>query len=87
MIFILMLLIFDVHFFQLQAEITLAKYPNRAYVYSIEGEFPMLFDVDGRGTEIFPTGAISCFLVLHVNLYNNGALLFFSFGGMFYSSQ
>lgn len=38
-----------------KAEVTLAKYPNRAYVYSIEGEFPMLFDVDGRGTDIFPT--------------------------------
>ncbi|XP_020253031.1 eukaryotic translation initiation factor 2D [Asparagus officinalis] len=38
-----------------KAEITLAKYPNRVYVYSIEGEFPMIFDVDGRGTQIFPT--------------------------------
>lgn len=38
-----------------KAEITVAKYPNRAYVYSIEGEFPMLFDADGRGSEIFPT--------------------------------
>lgn len=38
-----------------KAEITLAKYPNRTYVYSIEGEFPMFFDVDGRGAEIFPT--------------------------------
>ncbi|XP_043687534.1 eukaryotic translation initiation factor 2D [Telopea speciosissima] len=38
-----------------KAEITIAKFPNRAHVYGVEGGFPMLFDVDGRGTEIFPT--------------------------------
>nr|CAD1825259.1 unnamed protein product [Ananas comosus var. bracteatus] len=38
-----------------KAEITVAKYPNRVHVYGIEGGFPMLFDVDGRGTEMFPT--------------------------------
>ncbi|XP_042495319.1 eukaryotic translation initiation factor 2D [Macadamia integrifolia] len=38
-----------------KAEITIAKFPNRAHVYGVEGGFPILFDVDGRGTEIFPT--------------------------------
>ncbi|XP_039133842.1 LOW QUALITY PROTEIN: eukaryotic translation initiation factor 2D [Dioscorea cayenensis subsp. rotundata] len=38
-----------------KAEIVLAKYPNRAHVYSIEGGFPIFFDVDGRGSEIYPT--------------------------------
>ncbi|EHA8589753.1 eukaryotic translation initiation factor 2D [Cocos nucifera] len=38
-----------------KAEITLAKYPNRVHVYGVEGGFPVLFDIDGRGTEIFPT--------------------------------
>ncbi|KAL5982835.1 hypothetical protein ACLOJK_016912 [Asimina triloba] len=38
-----------------KAEITVAKYANRAHVYGVEGGFPMIFDVDGRGTEIFPT--------------------------------
>lgn len=40
---------------------TVAKYPNRALVYGIEGEFPMLFDIDGRGHELFPTGFIFLF--------------------------
>jgi translation initiation factor 2D len=39
-----------------QVEITVAKYPNRALVYGIEGECPMIFDIDGRGRELFPTG-------------------------------
>ncbi|WOK93021.1 hypothetical protein Cni_G01713 [Canna indica] len=34
-----------------KAEITVAKYTNRVHVYSIEGGIPMLFDIDGRGTE------------------------------------
>ncbi|KAK1288310.1 hypothetical protein QJS10_CPB19g00220 [Acorus calamus] len=38
-----------------KAEITVAKFPNRAHLYGIEGGFPMIFDVDGRGTEIYPT--------------------------------
>ncbi|XP_020519093.1 eukaryotic translation initiation factor 2D isoform X1 [Amborella trichopoda] len=38
-----------------KAEITVAKYPNRAHAYAIEGGPPVLFDVDGRGTDIFPT--------------------------------
>lgn len=33
------------------------KFPNRAHVYGVEGGFPMLFDIDGRGSEIFPTGS------------------------------
>ncbi|WOL03405.1 hypothetical protein Cni_G12125 [Canna indica] len=38
-----------------KAEITVAKYTNRVHVYSIEGGIPMLFDIDGQGTEIYPT--------------------------------
>ncbi|EAZ23451.1 hypothetical protein OsJ_07144 [Oryza sativa Japonica Group] len=38
-----------------KVEVTVAKYPNRVLVYGIEGEFPMLFDIDGRGHELFPT--------------------------------
>ncbi|RWR90294.1 eukaryotic translation initiation factor 2D isoform X1 [Cinnamomum micranthum f. kanehirae] len=38
-----------------KAEISVAKFPNRAHVYAVEGDFPMIFDIDGRGTEIYPT--------------------------------
>ncbi|XVE60665.1 hypothetical protein DITRI_Ditri05aG0146600 [Diplodiscus trichospermus] len=38
-----------------KAEITVAKFQNRVHVYGVEGGFPMFFDVDGRGTEIYPT--------------------------------
>ncbi|KAK0577584.1 hypothetical protein LWI29_035399 [Acer saccharum] len=38
-----------------KAEITVSKFQNRVHVYSLEGGFPMFFDVGGRGTEIFPT--------------------------------
>eukprot|EP00249_Psilotum_nudum_P022291 c28459_g1_i1 orf=369-2228(-) len=38
-----------------KAEITVARLTNRAYVYTVEGGPPVLFDVDGRGNEIFPT--------------------------------
>ncbi|XAR57463.1 hypothetical protein NMG60_11025617 [Bertholletia excelsa] len=38
-----------------KAEITVSKFPNRVHVYGLEGGFPMFFDVDGRGTDIFPT--------------------------------
>lgn len=38
-----------------KTEITVAKLTNRALVYAVEGGPPMLFDVDGRGNEIFPT--------------------------------
>ncbi|PKA54560.1 hypothetical protein AXF42_Ash000395 [Apostasia shenzhenica] len=31
------------------------KLPNRVYIYGVEGGFPVLFDVDGRGSDIFPT--------------------------------
>ncbi|KAK3229687.1 hypothetical protein Dsin_001568 [Dipteronia sinensis] len=41
--------------FPLKAEITVSKFQNRVHVYSLEGGFPMVFDVGGRGTEIFPT--------------------------------
>ncbi|KAK1324018.1 hypothetical protein QJS10_CPA02g00804 [Acorus calamus] len=46
-----------------KAEITVAKFPNRAHLYGIEGGFPMIFDVDGRGTEIYPTGCMSILAV------------------------
>lgn len=39
-----------------QVEITVAKYPNRVLVYGLESGVPMFFDVDGRGSEIFPSG-------------------------------
>ncbi|CAL9072001.1 unnamed protein product [Musa textilis] len=38
-----------------KAEITVAKYSNKVHVYVIEGGLPMLFDNDGRSTEIYPT--------------------------------
>ncbi|GAV60629.1 SUI1 domain-containing protein [Cephalotus follicularis] len=38
-----------------KAEITVAKFQNRVHVYGVEGGFPIFFDVDGRGSEIFPT--------------------------------
>lgn len=38
-----------------KAEITVSRFPNRILVYGLEGGFPMFFDVDGRGTEIYPT--------------------------------
>ncbi|CAL0303466.1 unnamed protein product [Lupinus luteus] len=38
-----------------KAEITVAKLQNRVHVYSVEGGYPMFFDVDGRGSEIFPS--------------------------------
>lgn len=38
-----------------KAEITVSRFPNRILVYGLEGGFPMFFDVDGRGNEIYPT--------------------------------
>ncbi|KAI9071159.1 hypothetical protein K1719_046882 [Acacia pycnantha] len=38
-----------------KAEIKVAKFQNRVLVYGVEGGFPMFFDVDGRGSDIFPT--------------------------------
>lgn len=38
-----------------KAEVTVLKFQNRVQVYAVEGGFPVFFDVDGRGTEIFPT--------------------------------
>ncbi|XP_062073177.1 uncharacterized protein LOC133777535 [Humulus lupulus] len=38
-----------------KVEITVDKFQNRVIAYGVEGGFPMFFDVDGRGTEIFPT--------------------------------
>ncbi|KAK8948579.1 hypothetical protein KSP39_PZI006117 [Platanthera zijinensis] len=39
----------------LKAEITVAKLPNRVHIYGVEGGLPVIFDVDGRGKDIFPT--------------------------------
>ncbi|KAL1533954.1 eukaryotic translation initiation factor 2D-like [Salvia divinorum] len=38
-----------------KTEIAVAKYPNRILVYGLEGDCPLFFDADGRGSEIFPT--------------------------------
>lgn len=38
-----------------KAEITITKFQNRVHVYAVEAGFPMFFDIDGRGTHIFPT--------------------------------
>ncbi|OMO51553.1 Translation initiation factor SUI1 [Corchorus capsularis] len=38
-----------------KADITVSKFQNRAQVYAVEAGFPVFFDVDGRGTEIYPT--------------------------------
>ncbi|KAI3763052.1 hypothetical protein L1987_53501 [Smallanthus sonchifolius] len=38
-----------------KVEITVSKQPNRVLIYSLEGGLPMFFDVDSRGTTIFPT--------------------------------
>ncbi|XP_057793781.1 uncharacterized protein LOC131010327 [Salvia miltiorrhiza] len=38
-----------------KVEIAVAKYPNRVLVYGLEGDCPLFFDADGRGSEIFPT--------------------------------
>lgn len=48
----LMLLLIDMF----QVEITVAKYPNRVLVYGIENDVPIFFDVDGRGSQIYPSG-------------------------------
>ncbi|GAB2271114.1 hypothetical protein Dimus_005962 [Dionaea muscipula] len=38
-----------------KAEITVAKLQNRVVVYGVEGDIPMIFDTDGRGSDIYPT--------------------------------
>lgn len=38
-----------------KVEITVAKFQNRVLVYGVEGGFPMFFDTDGRGSDIYPT--------------------------------
>ncbi|KAK8698340.1 hypothetical protein V6N13_114464 [Hibiscus sabdariffa] len=38
-----------------KAEITVSKFQNRVLVYGVEGGYPLFFDVDGRGSEIYPT--------------------------------
>ncbi|PIN11625.1 Filamentous baseplate protein Ligatin, contains PUA domain [Handroanthus impetiginosus] len=38
-----------------KVEITVSKYPNRVLVYGLEGDCPMFYESDGRGSEILPT--------------------------------
>ncbi|CAA3024114.1 eukaryotic translation initiation factor 2D [Olea europaea subsp. europaea] len=38
-----------------KVDVTVSKYPNRVLVYGLEGDCPLIFDIDGRGMEIFPT--------------------------------
>ncbi|XP_076918682.1 uncharacterized protein LOC143579184 [Bidens hawaiensis] len=38
-----------------KVEVTVSKQPNRVLIYSLEGGLPIFFDVDSRGTTIFPT--------------------------------
>ncbi|KAB2019130.1 hypothetical protein ES319_D08G276500v1 [Gossypium barbadense] len=38
-----------------KAEMTVSKFQNRVHVYGVEGGFPLFFNVDGRGSEIYPT--------------------------------
>jgi hypothetical protein len=40
-----------------------AKFQTRVHVYAVEGGFPVFFDIDGRGSDIFPTGRF-CFCIL-----------------------
>lgn len=59
-------------------EIAVAKFQNRVHVYGVEGGFPIFFDIDGRGTDIFPTGitpsfsnilSLTCSLVSSLNIF------------------
>lgn len=45
----------------------MAKFQNRVHVYAVEGGFPVFFDVDGRGSDIFPTGFLSLLLLRIAN--------------------
>ncbi|CAI5954848.1 unnamed protein product [Closterium sp. NIES-64] len=38
-----------------KADVTVTRLVNRVLVYGLESGLPMLFDCDGRGTEIYPT--------------------------------
>ena len=38
------------------AEVSVSKLANRALLYGEDGGLPLLFDADGRGHDIFPTG-------------------------------
>nr|GEW55863.1 eukaryotic translation initiation factor 2D [Tanacetum cinerariifolium] len=50
-----------------KVEVTVSKHPNRVLIYSLEGGLPIFFDVDSRGTTIFPTA-------IHMVTYNNNNL-------------
>ncbi|CAI7869956.1 unnamed protein product, partial [Closterium sp. NIES-53] len=38
-----------------KADVAVTRLVNRVLVYGLESGLPMLFDCDGRGTEIYPT--------------------------------
>ncbi|KAL9263543.1 Eukaryotic translation initiation factor 2D-like protein, partial [Drosera capensis] len=38
-----------------KVEITITKLQNRVVVYGMEGDLPMIFDIDGRGSDLHPT--------------------------------
>ncbi|KAL9262441.1 Eukaryotic translation initiation factor 2D-like protein [Drosera capensis] len=38
-----------------KVEITVTKLQNRVVVYGVEGDLPMIFDIDGRGSGLHPT--------------------------------
>ncbi|KAL2490180.1 eukaryotic translation initiation factor SUI1 family protein [Abeliophyllum distichum] len=38
-----------------KVDVIVSKYPNRVLVFALEGDYPIFFDSDGRGKEIFPT--------------------------------
>lgn len=59
-------------------EIKVSKYQNRVLVYGVEGGFPMFFDIDGRGKEIFPTG-IDQVHVFYASFLDMHLFLAFSF--------
>ncbi|CAI7847525.1 unnamed protein product [Closterium sp. NIES-53] len=39
-----------------KADVAVTRLVNRVLVYGLENGLPMLFDCDGRGSEIYPTG-------------------------------
>ena len=45
-----------------KADITVSKFQNRVHVYALEPGFPIFFDIDGRGSDIFPTGFFLSYL-------------------------
>lgn len=46
----------------------MSKLPNRALVYGVVGGYPMIFDADGRGKEIYPTGFVHLYSTYFIEL-------------------